>query len=175
MQFLGHDETHATPKSNCMTHTGKPQWTLAEKEPSVTADSDLDQDGKCVTYSGHTLEPTTASIPPSGVVWHIGCSNTHYTPLTLTFDEVCPPAPEFKYEWGNWVPQQNDGTVCGGQDQREAREVCAALAGCGGCSNKRYGLRFVFLFILSYYSYLFFLFLIINLFFIYQYSRRVQF
>eukprot|EP00729_Bicosta_minor_P003256 gene3256-543_t len=118
-------------------NTGKPQWTLAEKEPSVTADSDLDQDGKCVTYSGHTLEPTTASTPPSGVVWHIGCSNTHYTPLTLTFDEVCPPAPEFKYEWGNWIPQQNDGTVCGGQDQREAREVCAALVGCGGSVIKR--------------------------------------
>jgi hypothetical protein len=117
---------------------GKPWWVVTEEEPDTVATQDLDGDGEC-DFNAYTAQSTTSTTPLSGE-WDVNCDDSvaNFADHTLTLTPSCPTAPAYTYVWGEWSPQQTDGTSCGGQDQRNAMEGgCAALVGCGGCTNRQ--------------------------------------
>lgn len=70
------------------------------------------------------------------VIRYVRCDggSSGLTPETVTVmpsTKSCPDGtPKYTYNWSDWKPEQTDGTTCGGQDQREAVEVCAVGRGC---------------------------------------------
>jgi hypothetical protein len=111
----------------------KPYWYIDSIKPSTSAEQALDGTGKCLSF-WHTAQSTTTTSPPSGE-WMLTCGGAALTALKLTLTPNCPPKPDYTYMWGKWDTPQ-DGTACGGQNQRQEIESCAALPTCA-CTNRR--------------------------------------
>jgi serine/threonine protein kinase len=110
------------------------RWVIKNAPPNTTALFDLAPDGGCNSNSV-ALMAGSSFTPPSKTIWNMHCPNADLYQGVIDITPDCSPTPESTYNWGEWVPEQTDGTTCGHLDRRIATEVCSAAPGC--CINKQ--------------------------------------
>jgi serine/threonine protein kinase len=116
--------------SDCSgTGSFKEAWVIKDTQPSLTALKDLDGDRLC-SVEGFTARAGRSFTPPFEAEWTIDCGSNNGISFDLTILPECATTPDYTYTWGEWMPEQPDGTVCGDLDQRGATEECSGAPGC---------------------------------------------